>query len=71
MRPNASQRQYHLVEPEHRLVARTLEAQWEAALRAVEQVEHEYEQWRRQPGLTLSAADREALRVLGENFATL
>jgi hypothetical protein len=62
---------YDAVDPEHRLVARTLEAQWEAALRAVEQVEHDYEQWRRQPGLTLSAADREALRVLGENFPTL
>src|SRR5262249_42093395 len=58
-------------EPEHRLVARTLEAQWEAALRAVEQVEQEYDQWRRQPGLTLSAADREALWALGENFPAL
>ena len=66
-----ARRQYQLVEPEHRLVARTLEGQWEVALRAVEQVEHEYEQWRRQPGLTLSAADREALRALGENFPTL
>jgi hypothetical protein len=66
-----AQRQYHLVEPEHRLVARTLEAQWEVALRAVEQVEHEYEQWRRQPELTLSVADREALRALGENFPVL
>jgi hypothetical protein len=66
-----ARRQYQLAEPEHRLVARTLEAQWEAALRAAEQVEQEYEQWRRQPGLTLSAADREALRALGENFASL
>jgi hypothetical protein len=53
------------------MTARTLEAQWEAALRTAEQVEHEYEQWRLQPGLTLSAADRDALRALGENFPTL
>ena len=42
-----ARRQYDAVEPENRLVARSLERAWEEKLRAVEAVEQEYEQWRR------------------------
>src|SRR6266851_2223819 len=35
-------RQYHAVEPEHRLVARTLERAWEEKLAAQQQLEEEY-----------------------------
>src|SRR3954462_1952389 len=37
-----AQRQYDAIEPENRLVARTLEARWNAALEALEQLEQEY-----------------------------
>jgi hypothetical protein len=47
-----AQRQYNAAEPEHRLVARTLESQWEAALRAVESTERDYETWTRDIGAT-------------------
>ena len=42
-----ARRQYDAVEPENRLVARTLELLWEEKLRAAETIENEYEQWRR------------------------
>ena len=41
-------RQYDAVEPENRLVARSLERVWEERLRRVDQVEHEYSAWRRE-----------------------
>ncbi len=62
------QRQYQAVEPENRLVARTLEHQWEQALRAVEQVEQEYARWRDQQHRTVTAADQHAILALGADF---
>ena len=62
-----ARRQYDAVEPENRLVARSLERAWEEKLRAVETIKQEYERWRRAEPLVLSEADR-ALRVLGENL---
>ena len=41
-----AERQYQAVEPENRLVARSLERQWEEKLRAVEAVEKEYQAWK-------------------------
>ncbi|MGG5891074.1 recombinase family protein [Falsiroseomonas sp. HC035] len=53
-----ARRQYDKVEPENRLVARTLERAWEERLREVETVEQAYEAWRRaQPG-PLSESER-------------
>jgi DNA invertase Pin-like site-specific DNA recombinase len=66
-----ARRQYDAVEPENRLVARSLERAWEEKLRAVEAVEQEYEQWRREEPLVLSEADRAVLQGLGENLPTL
>jgi DNA invertase Pin-like site-specific DNA recombinase len=63
-----ARRQYDAVEPENRLVARSLERAWEEKLRAVEAIEQEYERWRRAEPLVLSEADQGALRVLGENL---
>ena len=40
-----AQRQYSAVEPEHRLVARSLERQWEERLRALEALEQTYQDW--------------------------
>ena len=41
-----ARRQYDAVEPENRLVARSLERIWEDKLRAVEAIEQEYARWR-------------------------
>ena len=54
-----ARRQYDKVEPENRLVARTLERAWEERLRDVEAVEQAYEAWRRtHPDRSRRAAPR-------------
>ncbi len=53
-----ARRQYDAVEPENRLVARSLERAWEERLRQVEQIEAEYAGWRRAQPLSLTDADR-------------
>src|SRR5712675_2570275 len=45
-----ARRQYDAVEPENRLVARSLKRVWEDKLRQAEQIDIEYESWRRQGG---------------------
>jgi hypothetical protein len=49
------------VEPENRLVARSLEKQWEEQLRAVETVEKEYQVWKSSRFGIVMQADREAI----------
>jgi DNA invertase Pin-like site-specific DNA recombinase len=63
-----ARRQYDAVEPENRLVARSLERAWEDKLRAVEAIEREYARWRSEGPLVISAADRAQLQRLGENL---
>ena len=53
-----ARRQYDAVEPENRLVARSLERVWEEKLRAAEAIEQDYERWRADEPLVLSEADR-------------
>lgn len=52
-------------------MARHLERHWETKLRAVEALERDYEQWRRQHPPTLSATDRQEILALGQNLPTL
>jgi DNA invertase Pin-like site-specific DNA recombinase len=66
-----AQRQYDAIEPENRLVARTLEARWNAALEALEQLEQEYAVVRRTELLPLDEADRQAVRRLAEDLPAL
>jgi hypothetical protein len=61
-----ARRQYDTVEPENRLVARSLERVWEDRLRQVEQIDAEYDSWRRQQPTSLAAADRAQILSLGE-----
>jgi DNA invertase Pin-like site-specific DNA recombinase len=61
-------RQFHLCEPENRLVARTLERRWEEALHQQRQVEEEFERWQRAAPAQLSAADRAAVRALAADL---
>jgi hypothetical protein len=63
-----ARRQYDTVEPENRLVARSLERAWEDKLRAVETIEQEYARWRSEEPIILNEADRAALQTLGENL---
>ncbi|MEC5383607.1 recombinase family protein, partial [Aurantimonas sp. C2-6-R+9] len=63
-----ARRQYDAVEPENRLVARSLERVWEEKLRAAEAIEQDYERWRSDEPLVLNEPDREALQKLGEDL---
>ncbi len=66
-----AERQYQAVEPENRLVARSLEKQWEEQLRAVETVEKEYQVWKSSRFGIFTQADREAIVALGSDLPTL
>ena len=66
-----ARRQYHAVEPENRLVASTLEREWETKLREQEQVGQDYEHWRQQNPLTLTEEDRAAVLALAQDLPRL
>ena len=66
-----ARRRYQQVEPENRLVARTLEREWEAALQTVTEVQTAYQQAQRTAPLTLTAADRAALLALAQDLPAL
>ena len=66
-----AERQYQAVEPENRLVARSLEKQWEEQLRAVETVEKEYQGWKSSRLGTFTQTDREAIVALGSDLPAL
>jgi DNA invertase Pin-like site-specific DNA recombinase len=63
-----ARRQYDMVEPENRIVARTLETQWEDKLRGVEQLERDYETWRQRQQLVVTAEDREMIMELARDL---
>ena len=65
------ERQYQAVEPDNRLVARTLEARWEESLRNERQLREEHERFLRQMPATLSDADRARMQSLSKDIATL
>src|SRR5207237_2056164 len=66
-----AERQYQTVEPENRLVARSLERQWEDKLRAVEAIEKEYQAWSYHRLAPVTEADRQAIMDLGSDLPTL
>ncbi len=62
-----ARRQYDAVEPENRLVARSLERAWEDRLRQAEEVEQAFERWRsEQPGPFGPAERAEVLALAGD-----
>ncbi len=65
-----AERQYQAVEPENRLLARSLEKQWEEQLRAVETVEKEYHAWKSSRFGAFTQEDREAIVALGSDLPT-
>ena len=62
---------YDAVEPENRLVARSLERVWEERLRRVDRVEQEYDAWRREQSVSISDNDRAEILALGEELPRL
>jgi len=66
-----AERQYDAIEPENRLVARTLETRWNAALQALERLEQEYATARRTDLLPLDAAGQYAVRQLAGDLPAL
>jgi DNA invertase Pin-like site-specific DNA recombinase/uncharacterized protein YndB with AHSA1/START domain len=63
-----AERRYRQVEPEHRLVARGLEREWEQKLSALAAAEAEFELRERQRPRTLTAVEREQLLRLGTDL---
>jgi len=66
-----AERQYDAVEPENRLVARTLEQRWEAALTAEAGLQEEQARFLAREPPQLTPADREAVRALAEDIPGL
>lgn len=66
-----AERQYEAVEPENRLVARTLEACWEAALRRQQELQEEHARFQQQQPLPPSAAERAAVERVARDLPAL
>lgn len=63
-----AERRYLAVEPENRLVARGLEAEWERCLREVAAAEGELERRERRRPRVLSASERDDIHALGNDI---
>ena len=66
-----AERQYQSVEPENRLVVRTLEQRWEESLRQERQLREEYDRFLATTPTTLSDADAERIREASQNISAL
>jgi DNA invertase Pin-like site-specific DNA recombinase len=66
-----AERQYKSVEPENRLVARTLERAWEDALRTERDLRESYERHSQQVPQRLEAGDIAAIRALATDLPAL
>jgi hypothetical protein len=64
-----ARRQYDEVEPENRLVARSLERAWEQKLRQQEAVDQEYQAWQREQAGALSNSERVEVLKLAKDFS--
>ncbi len=63
-----AERRYRAVDPDNRLVARGLEAEWEKALRALDGAENELTRFERQQPRPFSAEDRKSVLSLGSDL---
>src|SRR5712691_1368228 len=66
-----AERQYHAVEPENRLVARSLEQRWEESLRAQCALQEEYDRFLQDQPRQLSEAERVRILALASDIPTL
>lgn len=63
-----ARRQYEAVEPENRLVGRTLEQAWEMQLRSLQQLEQEYSRFHQTQLRQLSEQERDQIRDLATDL---
>jgi DNA invertase Pin-like site-specific DNA recombinase len=66
-----AERCYRAVDPENRLVARTLEQKWEQALQQQRRLEEEHDRFQQQMPSILSAAERERIQTLASDMPAL
>jgi DNA invertase Pin-like site-specific DNA recombinase len=66
-----ARRCYRLAEPENRLVVRQLEADWEAALAAQQQLREDYDRFTGTRPRTLTAAEQQAITALASDIPGL
>lgn len=66
-----ARRQYAAVDPDHRLVARELERQWDEALRADEQLQADHARFLAERPEQLSAEEQQQIQQLSENLPQL
>jgi DNA invertase Pin-like site-specific DNA recombinase len=66
-----AERQYEAVEPENRLVSRTLEQRWETSLRKQQQLEEDYARFQRQQPLPPTPSEIAAIERLANDIPTL
>jgi DNA invertase Pin-like site-specific DNA recombinase len=66
-----ARRGYAAVDPDHRLVARELERRWDEALRAEEQLQANYDRFRRDCPKQLSLCERDQIETLAQNLPAL
>ncbi len=66
-----AERQYESIEPENRLVARTLERRWEAALCRQRQLQEDYARFQQQQPLPPAASERAAIERLASDVPAL
>lgn len=63
-----AERRYKAVDPDNRVVARTLEHEWNEKLRELEELESQYQQERRRQKLELTEQDRARILALSKNL---
>jgi DNA invertase Pin-like site-specific DNA recombinase len=66
-----AERQYQAVEPENRLVARSLEKQWEATLRAQRELREEYDRFLNEQPPRLTEEERDRILAVSADIPTL
>jgi DNA invertase Pin-like site-specific DNA recombinase len=66
-----AERQYHAVEPENRLVARSLERRWEEALRTHQTLQEEYDRFLQEQPRQLNEDERARIVALASDIPTL
>ena len=66
-----AERRYKAVDPDNLVVARTLEREWEEHLRALDQVERDYERARSEARVQLTEQDRARIRTLAADLKTV
>jgi DNA invertase Pin-like site-specific DNA recombinase len=63
-----AERRYKAVDPDNRVVARTLENDWELRLRQLEEVNRGYQRARQERHVELTGKDRDRIRTLAQNL---